>query len=109
MVYQILALFIWSSAFVAAKYTFTMMDTILMIQVRLFMAAIIVMPLFFRRWKGVSKPMRKQLWWLGFFNYTATRSRDPTDSAPTVPAVVRTLHFHSQYGRRVSSPVLSVC
>jgi len=24
------------------------------------------------RWKGVSKPMRKQLWWLGFFNYTAT-------------------------------------
>ena len=72
MVYQILALFIWSSAFVAAKYTFTMMDTILMIQVRLFMAAIIVMPLFFRRWKGVSKPMRKQLWWLGFFNYTAT-------------------------------------
>ena len=47
MVYQILALFIWSSAFVAVKYTFTMMDTILMIQVRLFMAAIIVMPLFF--------------------------------------------------------------
>ena len=45
-----------------------MMDTILMIQVRLLMAAIIVMPLFFRRWKGVSKPMRKQLWWLGFFN-----------------------------------------
>ena len=72
MIYQILALFIWSSAFVAAKYTFTMMDTILMIQARLFMAAIIVMPLFFRRWKGVSKPMRKQLWWLGFFNYTAT-------------------------------------
>ena len=72
MVYQILALFIWSSAFVAAKYTFTMMDTILMIQVRLLMAAIIVMPLFFRRWKGVSKLMRKQLWWLGFFNYTAT-------------------------------------
>ncbi len=49
-----------------------MMDIILMIQARLFMAAIIVMPLFFRRWKGVSKPMRKQLWWLGFFNYTAT-------------------------------------
>ena len=72
MIYQILALFIWSSAFVAAKYTFTMMDTILMIQARLLMAAIIVMPLFFRRWKGVSKPMRKQLWWLGFFNYTAT-------------------------------------
>ncbi len=44
-----------------------------------------------------------------FFNYIATRSRDPTDSAPTVPAVVWTLHFHSQYGRRVSSPVLSVC
>ena len=72
MIYQILALFIWSSSFVAAKYTFTMMDTILMIQARLLMAAIIVIPLFFRRWKGVSKPMRKQLWWLGFFNYTAT-------------------------------------
>ena len=57
MIYQILALFIWSSSFVAAKYTFTMMDTILMIQARLLMAAIIVMPLFFRRWKGVSKPM----------------------------------------------------
>ncbi|MDU5695763.1 MAG: EamA family transporter [Haemophilus parainfluenzae] len=57
MIYQILALFIWSSAFVAAKYTFTMMDTILMIQARLLMAAIIVMPLFFRRWKGVSKPI----------------------------------------------------
>jgi hypothetical protein len=34
MIYQILALFIWSSSFVAAKYTFTMMDTILMIQAR---------------------------------------------------------------------------
>ena len=38
-----------------------------MIQARLLMAAIIVMPLFFRRWKGVSKPMRKRTVVVRFF------------------------------------------
>ncbi|EGV06223.1 EamA-like transporter family protein [Haemophilus pittmaniae HK 85] len=72
MIYQILALFIWSSAFVAAKFVFAMLDPVLMIQARLLIATLIVLPLFLRRWKGVSGEMRKQLWWLAFLNYTAT-------------------------------------
>ena len=48
-----------------------MMDPVLVVQVRLIIAMIIVMPLFLRRWKKIDKPMRKQLWWLAFFNYTA--------------------------------------
>ncbi|MDO4430197.1 MAG: DMT family transporter [Lonepinella koalarum] len=71
MIYQILALFIWSSAFVAAKYTYEMLDPVLMVQIRLIMATILVFPLFLRHWKRIAKPIRKQLWGLAFFNYTA--------------------------------------
>ncbi|OOF70773.1 DMT family transporter [Rodentibacter caecimuris] len=71
MLYQVLALFIWSSAFIAAKYAYTMLDPVLMVQLRLTMVAIFILPLFLRRWKKIDKPMRKQLWALGFFNYTA--------------------------------------
>ena len=71
MLYQILALFIWSSAFVAAKYTYTMLDPVLMVQLRLLIAALLVWPFFLRCWKQTDKPMRKQLWGLAFFNYTA--------------------------------------
>ena len=71
MLYQILALLIWSSSLIVGKLTYSMMDPVLVVQVRLIIAMIIVMPLFLRRWKKIDKPMRKQLWWLAFFNYTA--------------------------------------
>lgn len=71
MLYQILALLLWSSSLIAAKFTYSMMDPVLVVQVRLIIAMILVLPLFFRRWKKIDKPMRKQLWWLAFFNYTA--------------------------------------
>ncbi|EGT75853.1 MULTISPECIES: DMT family transporter [Haemophilus] len=71
MIYQILALLIWSSSLIVGKLTYSMMDPVLVVQVRLIIAMILVMPLFLRRWKKIDKPMRKQLWWLAFFNYTA--------------------------------------
>lgn len=71
MLYQIIALLLWSSSLIAAKFTYSMMDPVLVVQVRLIIAMIFVFPLFLRRWKKIDKPMRKQLWWLAFFNYTA--------------------------------------
>ena len=71
MLYQILALLIWSSSLIVGKLTYSMMDPVLVVQVRLIIAMIFVLPLFLRRWKKIDKPMRKQLWWLSFFNYTA--------------------------------------
>ena len=72
MLYQILALLIWSSSLIVGKLTYSMMDPVLVVQVRLIIAMILVMPLFFCVvGKKIDKPMRKQLWWLAFFNYTA--------------------------------------
>lgn len=47
MLYQILALLIWSSSLIVGKLTYSMMDPVLVVQVRLIIAMIIVMPLFF--------------------------------------------------------------
>ncbi|MBN6066527.1 DMT family transporter [Aggregatibacter actinomycetemcomitans] len=71
MQYILIALFLWSSSFVAGKYTYTMLDPVLMVQMRLFIAAAIVLPMFVRVWKRVPKEIRPQVWWLGFLNYPA--------------------------------------
>ncbi len=71
MIYQIIALLLWSSSLIAAKFTYSMMDPVLVVQTRLIIAMFLVIPLFLRRWKKIDKPLRKQLWWLAFFNYTA--------------------------------------
>lgn len=44
MWYQILALLIWSSSFVAAKYAEPMLDAVLIVQIRLLIAALLVLP-----------------------------------------------------------------
>ena len=59
MLYQILALLIWSSSLIVGKLTYSMMDPVLVVQVRLIIAMIIVMPLFLRRWKKIDKPIHR--------------------------------------------------
>ncbi|MDP9500211.1 DMT family transporter [Bisgaard Taxon 45] len=71
MIYQIIALFIWASSFVAGKYAFTMLDPVLTVQARLIIITLLIFPLFLRHWKKVDKSLRPQLWWLGFINYPA--------------------------------------
>ena len=71
MRYILIALFLWSSSFVAGKYTYTMLDPVLMVQLRLLIATVIVLPMFMRVWKRVPKEVRPQVWWLGFLNYPA--------------------------------------
>jgi len=71
MRYILIALFLWSSSFVAGKYTYTMLDPVLMVQLRLLIATVIVLPTFMRVWKRVPKEVRPQVWWLGFLNYPA--------------------------------------
>ena len=55
MRYILIALFLWSSSFVAGKYTYTMLDPVLMVQLRLLIATIIVLPMFMRVWKRIPK------------------------------------------------------
>ena len=45
MFYLIVALLMWSSSFVAAKYAYTMLDPALVVLLRLLIAAMIVLPL----------------------------------------------------------------
>lgn len=71
MRYILIALFLWSSSFVAGKYTYSMLDPVLMVQMRLIIASFIVFPMFVRVWKRVPKRVRPQVWWLGFLNYPA--------------------------------------
>ncbi len=44
MFYQILALLIWGSSFIAAKYSYEMIDPALMVEARLLIAALMVLP-----------------------------------------------------------------
>ena len=69
MIYQILALIIWSSSFVAAKYAYTMLDPALMVQMRLLIAALIVLPACRRYLGRIPKHQWKPLLWLSFLNY----------------------------------------
>ena len=71
MRYILIALFLWSSSFVAGKYTYSMLDPVLMVQMRLIIASFIVFPMFVRVWKRVPKTVRPQVWCLGFLNYPA--------------------------------------
>ncbi|WP_109431977.1 DMT family transporter [Aggregatibacter segnis] len=71
MRYILIALFLWSSSFVAGKYAYSMLDPVLMVQMRLIIASFIVFPMFVRVWKRVPKTVRPQVWWLGFLNYPA--------------------------------------
>ena len=44
MFYQVLALIIWGSSFIAAKYSYEMLDAALMVEARLLIAALMVLP-----------------------------------------------------------------
>lgn len=69
MFYQILALLIWSSSFVAAKYAYTMLDAAWMVQARLLIAALLVLPVCRRYWGRIPKQYWKPLLLLAFMHH----------------------------------------
>lgn len=69
MIYQIIALLIWSSAFVAAKQAYLMFDPFLTIQLRLIIAGLIMLPMAIKTFKTLPKSEYQNLLWLTFFNY----------------------------------------
>ncbi|WP_443090798.1 DMT family transporter [Basfia succiniciproducens] len=69
MLFQIIATVIWASAFIAAKYTYEMMDPVLMVQCRFFIASIIMLPGFFAAYKRVPKDRLKIMWLLALINF----------------------------------------
>ena len=69
MFYLIVALLMWSSSFVAAKYAYTMLDPALVVLLRLLIAAMIVLPLCRRHLGRVRKAQWKPLLWLSLLNY----------------------------------------
>ena len=64
MFYQILAMLIWSSAFIAAKFAETMLDPILLVQFRLLIVAIILLPIGIPMFRTLPKNAWKPLIWL---------------------------------------------
>ena len=69
MFYQIVALLLWSSAFIAAKYTYTMMEPELMLLFRLMIASVLALPLCLRYWRQIDARYWRGLLWLSFLNY----------------------------------------
>lgn len=69
MLYQMLALLIWSSSFIAAKYTYTMLDPALTVQARLLVAAVLVLTVFRRHARRVPRALWKPLTAVAFGNY----------------------------------------
>lgn len=69
MPYQIIALLVWSSTFIAAKYAETMADPAMTVQLRLVVAALIVLPVCRRHMGRIPRDKWKPLLWLSFCNY----------------------------------------
>ncbi|MBF1299351.1 MAG: DMT family transporter, partial [Neisseria sp.] len=69
MFYQILALLIWGSSFIAAKYSYEMIDPALMVEARLLIAALMVLPSCRRHLGRIPRSEWKPLLWISFVNY----------------------------------------
>ncbi|TDQ59637.1 threonine/homoserine efflux transporter RhtA [Mesocricetibacter intestinalis] len=69
MIYQLIAVFIWASAFIAGKYTYEIMDPVLMVQLRLMIPALIILPLFFKAYRRIQPHLRKKVWLLALLNF----------------------------------------
>ena len=69
MFYQVLALIIWGSSFIAAKYSYEMLDAALMVEARLLIAALMVLPSCYRHFGKIPRREWKPLLWIAFINY----------------------------------------
>lgn len=69
MIYQILSLLIWGSSFIAAKYTYEMLDAALMVEARLLIAALMVLPSCYRHFGKIPRREWKPLLCIAFINY----------------------------------------
>ena len=72
MFYQILALIIWSSSFIAAKYAYAAIDPALMVGVRLLIAALLVLPVCRRYIGKIPRREWKPLLAVSFITYVFT-------------------------------------
>ncbi len=69
-----MALLLWSSSFIAAKYVYTMMEPPLMLLFRLGIAALLVLPMALRFGRGLSRRQWRGLLWLSFWNFVVVLS-----------------------------------
>ncbi len=69
MLYQLIAMWLWSSSFIAAKYAFTMMDPLMMLLFRLVIAALLVLPAAWRYGRRLERRHWKPVLWLSFWGY----------------------------------------
>ena len=69
MLYQIIALIIWSSSFIVSKATFAMLSPTLLVQARLLIAALIMLPTALRRMNKIPKAAWKHLTILSLCHY----------------------------------------
>lgn len=69
MIYQILAIVIWGSSFVAAKYSYAAADPAMTVFFRLLIAGLIVFPSAVRHARTLPKHAYKPLAWLAFLNF----------------------------------------
>nr|WP_218042237.1 DMT family transporter [Eikenella glucosivorans] len=69
-----MALLLWSSSFIAAKYVYTMMEPPLMLLCRLLIAALLVLPMALRFGRGLAWRQWRRLMWLSFWNFVVVLS-----------------------------------
>ncbi|PJG83920.1 DMT family transporter [Caviibacterium pharyngocola] len=71
MHYLILAVLIWASAFIAGKYSSQILDPVLVVQCRLLIAALIVLPFFPKAYRLIPPSSRRRVWLLALLNFPA--------------------------------------
>lgn len=69
MIYIIIALLIWSSSFTAGKYSYSMFDPAMAIELRFIIASLIVLPFFIKTYPLIEKRIRTKLWGVSFLMF----------------------------------------
>ena len=69
MWYLVMALIIWASSFVAAKYAYTLFDPVITVQLRLLIAAAMMSPFFIKAYRSIPRYLKKSVWILALVSF----------------------------------------
>ncbi|HDL5700286.1 TPA: EamA family transporter [Mannheimia haemolytica] len=69
MLYLLIATLIWASSFIVGKIAITAFDPVQIMQIRLTLAAFIVLPFFMRAYKTIQKHQHIKVWLISFLTF----------------------------------------
>ncbi|MCK3658411.1 hypothetical protein A4G18_06740 [Pasteurellaceae bacterium Pebbles2] len=67
MIFQLFAMLIWASSLIAGKFSYSSFDPALMVQLRLAIAAVFCLPIFFKKYRKIPPHLIKNVWLSALF------------------------------------------